>query len=149
MTCPPPSSSRSERKPRLPGTTRRAALALMGGLAAGREMPASARGESPGLVGWIAVEMRGAEVRFVAMAAARAAVEVSYTLRVVRAGAGGRTSSAQGGRASLVGGGEARTLSTVGVSIAAGASFAASLTVTGPDGGAVETTISHPPAFGL
>lgn len=149
MSLPRSSCSSEDPAPPRSRPTRRAALALLGGVAAAAPGAARPGTEAARLIGWIAVEPEGRRVQFVAMASAERPVDVTFDLRITRAGAAGRSVSRQGGRVSLPGGDAARALSRVAVSLEGGASFAVGLTVTAADGKAVEAAISHPPTFAL
>jgi hypothetical protein len=126
---------------RRPGGARRllplAAATLLGAAATDAET-------APPLLAWITLEGGERGVAFRAMASAEDAAPIEYSLRVSRTGGGASSSTSQAGKARLPGGGEATALSTARVSLGAGATYRAELTVTGPEGASVRSTISSP-----
>lgn len=149
---PRPSSSRTDPRPdRRARTTRRAVLAAGIGLAAASAARAAGAGGGR-LLAWIAVEADGigdgagdgGPVLFRPMALSDRAARVGYRLAVTRIGAGGRTTTSQGGTAALEAG-AATALSTVSVTLAAGDAYTAELTCRAEDGTETAVSIASPP----
>jgi len=105
---------------------------------------ATATGSS-GLKAWLEPTPRGDIIEFQGFVTASEPMLVRYSLKVLRIGRGGRSSTSQGGKVEIVAPNEPTPLSLTAINVGKDDFYEAELTATGPDGEIIRVELTHRP----